>query len=54
MIAAGAGPEEIMLKLQNIILEMIAKGDTLANTATRICIESEASCSGCHLLGADG
>lgn len=30
-----------MLKLQNIILEMIAKGDTLANIATRLCIEAE-------------
>ncbi|MBK6413038.1 EAL domain-containing protein [Sphingopyxis sp.] len=30
-----------MLKLQNIILEMIAKGDTLVNTATWLCIEAE-------------
>ncbi|MBR2173644.1 MAG: GGDEF domain-containing protein [Sphingopyxis sp.] len=30
-----------MLKLQNIILEMIAKGDSLANISTRLCIEAE-------------
>ena len=30
-----------MLKVQNIILEMIAKGDTLADTATRMCLEVE-------------
>jgi len=30
-----------MLKLQNIILEMIAKGESLAHTATRMCLEVE-------------
>lgn len=30
-----------MLKLQNIILEMIAMGETLQSTATRLCVEVE-------------
>ncbi|WP_129794534.1 EAL domain-containing protein [Sphingosinicella sp. CPCC 101087] len=30
-----------MLQLQNIILEMIAKGDTLASTISRMCLEAE-------------
>lgn len=30
-----------MLQLQNTILKMIAKGDTLADTATRLCVEVE-------------
>lgn len=30
-----------MLQLQNIILEMIAKGDTLASTTMRLCLEVE-------------
>jgi diguanylate cyclase (GGDEF)-like protein len=38
-----------VLQLQNIILEMIAKGDTLSNTAARMCLEvekrSDAICS---------
>ncbi|MBE1526827.1 diguanylate cyclase (GGDEF)-like protein [Sphingopyxis sp. OAS728] len=45
-----------MLKLQNIILEMIAKGDTLANTATRLCIEAETLVPDaiCSVLTVDG
>ncbi len=30
-----------MLQFQNIILETIARGDTLASTATRLCVEAE-------------
>ncbi|MGY2733780.1 sensor domain-containing phosphodiesterase [Sphingomonas sp. UYP23] len=33
--------EKPLLKLQNIVLEMIAKGDTLERTATRLCLEVE-------------
>lgn len=45
-----------MLKLQNIILEMIAKGDTLANIATRMCIEAETLVPDaiCSVLTVDG
>ncbi len=44
-----------MLQLQNIILEMIAKGDTLAQTARRLCEEVELLGTGavCSVLSLD-
>ena len=44
-----------MLKLQNIILEMIAKGETLGDTATRMCLEVEKLAPGviCSILIVD-
>ena len=44
-----------MLKLQNIILEMIAKGETLADTAARMCLEVENLAPGviCSILRVD-
>lgn len=45
-----------MLELQNIILEMIAKGDPLADTAARLCLEAEklARSAICSVLTVDG
>lgn len=45
-----------MLELQNTILEMIATGDTLANTASRMCVEAEklAPNAICSILTVDG
>ena len=44
-----------MLHLQNVILEMIAKGDTLARTAERLCVEVEKMVPGtiCSVLRVD-
>lgn len=44
-----------MLRLQNIILEMIAKGEPLESTATRLCIEVERLTPGatCSVLTVD-
>ncbi len=44
-----------MLKLQNTILETIARGDSLASTAHRICVEAELLASGviCSILTVD-
>jgi diguanylate cyclase (GGDEF)-like protein len=46
---------KIVLELQNTILEMIATGDTLANTASRMCVEAENLASGviCSVLTVD-
>ncbi len=53
---AGASREEMVLALQNIILEMIAKGDPLADTATRLCLEAEKLVPSaiCSILTVDG
>ncbi len=37
----GAGPGGVLLLLQNVILELIAKGETLAATCVRLCREVE-------------
>lgn len=44
-----------MLELQNTILEMIATGDTLASTASRMCVEAEKLAPGviCSVLTVD-
>ena len=44
-----------MLKLQNVILEMIAKGDSLVATMTRLCVEVEELVPGsiCSILTVD-
>ena len=44
-----------MLELQNVILEMIAKGDALAETAARLCREAERLAPGtiCSILTVD-
>ncbi|WP_052134231.1 putative bifunctional diguanylate cyclase/phosphodiesterase [Sphingomonas sp. 37zxx] len=44
-----------MLKMQNIILEMIAKGEPLADTAARLCIEAEQQAPGtiCSIIVVD-
>ena len=44
-----------MLQLQNIILEMVAKGEALADTADRLCVEVEKRCPGviCSILRVD-
>lgn len=44
-----------MLQLQNIILEMVAKGEALADTADRLCVEVENRCPGtiCSILRVD-
>lgn len=45
-----------MLQLQNIILEMIAKGETLASTVNRLCVEVEKQAPDaiCSVLMVDG
>jgi diguanylate cyclase (GGDEF)-like protein len=45
----------MILSLQNTILEMIAKGDTLASTAERMCLEAEKLAPGaiCSILTVD-
>jgi diguanylate cyclase (GGDEF)-like protein len=47
---------ENVLELQNTILEMIATGDTLANTASRMCVEAEKLAPNviCSILTVDG
>lgn len=49
-------PKESLLQLQNIILEMIAKGDSLHDTAERLCVEVERMAGGavCSVLTVDG
>ena len=44
-----------MLELQNLILEMVAKGDSLQATATRLCVEAEKRVPGiiCSILRVD-
>ena len=44
-----------MLELQNTVLEMIAKGETLKDTALRLCVEAEKLCPGtiCSILTVD-
>src|SRR3546814_19094468 len=46
----------MVLELQNIILEMIAKGDPLADTTARLCLEAEklARSAICSVLTGDG
>src|SRR3546814_18523360 len=46
----------MVLELQNIILEMIAKGDPLADTTARLCLEAEklARSAICSVLTVDG
>jgi diguanylate cyclase (GGDEF)-like protein len=41
VVIGAAAIEGAVLKLQNLILEMIAKGETLAHTADRMCREAE-------------